>query len=319
MYGNKKMKIIAEPGPSGNVLTTIVIGQKYLDEWMLNAKPQWIEYCKKHELGLIAVTDELISESHPNWKKATWQKMLLGDSFRQAGIECNNVCYLDSDILINPMAPDVFLEYNPETIGLVSQRKNIPFPLDLLLRRIAFLRHNFYDNKYPLDSALFMSLQQIFDYHDVTPQTDYACMGFILFNVNNHSNTMQEWFHRYDRNVDSITGGGDEPLINYEIQNWGNVSWLDYRFQALWVYEMAWKYPFLYARDKINDTLIRECVEASLYSSYFLHFAGSWYESQMWKLGEWFEGDSYKYLSDFNDYLKTEVTGEPQGMIKPDK
>lgn len=83
---------------------------------------------------------------------------------------------------------------------------------------------------------------------------------------------------------------------------------------------MAWKYPFLYNFGKNNKELIKECIEASLYQNYFLHFAGSWHESDMWEIGGFFETKSKKVeLKNYYEYLKEPVTGKPKGVLKPKK
>lgn len=311
------MKVCIKPGKSGNVLVTIAIGDSYLSAWKKNALPGWENYCRRHGLGLIAISEELISKENMVWKKATWQKNLIGEVLSKSNLNINSVCYLDSDILISPFAPNIFDNYDSETIGLVSQINGLPQPLHLTLRRLAFLRHTYYDERYPLDSALFMSPEQIFEFHDVPTYHDYACMGLIVFNVENHHKLMRSWFDKYDRNVQSLTGGGDEPHMNFEIQNWGKITWLPYEFQALWTYEIAWKYPFLYECGKGNPTLIQECIEASLYANHFLHFAGSWHESDMWKLGGIFATENKSsILEAYKKYLEEPVTGEPKGQIK---
>ena len=314
------MKIIIEPSKNGNCLTTIAIGEEYYRSWEKYAAPGWIRYCEKHRLGLIAFDEDLVSSENRFWKKATWQKMLIGGVLSASPYSINNICYLDTDILINHHSPNIFDFYDPEKIGLVSKRKGLPYPYHDVLRRIAFLRHTYYDEEYPLDSSLFMSLEQLYTYHGLAVQPDEACMGLILFNVANHSEIMRSWFNKYDRNVQSVTGGGDQTHANYEIQNWGNVQWLDYRFQALWVYEMAWKYPFLYAYGKDKNELMEQCIEASLFTNYFLHFAGSWHESGMWKCVNVLHGETKnKIFENFMLYLGTPVAGEPKGQIKPKK
>ena len=115
-------------------------------------------------------------------------------------------------------------------------------------------------------------------------QNDLFCAGLFVFNVLEYHSIMKEWFMKYSRDVSTITGGGDQPIMNFEIQNYGKVNWLEYKFQSLWLYEMAWKYPFLYQNRGFDNGIIKQCVEASLFTNYFLHFAGSWYESEMWKI-----------------------------------
>jgi hypothetical protein len=312
------MKILVEAGKSKNFLATIAIGGDYYSEWLENAYPSWKRYCIKHKLGLIVFDTELISRDDPVWKKATWQKMLIAETLKNTSIKVNNVCYLDTDILINHYAPNVFDSYNNNTIGLVSQINNVPFDIETVHRRISFLRHTHYDKEYPLDSAMFMSIQDIYKYHKVDVQDDLACMGLIVFNVYNHAQIMRSWFNKYDSSVDSLTGGGDEPHLNYEIQNWGKITWLNYRFQALWNYEISMKYPFLYSYGRSNQELIKECVEASLMDNYFVHFAGSWYESDMWKIGDIFaQKEKIDELSSYYSYLNTPVLGKPKGQVKP--
>jgi len=80
---------------------------------------------------------------------------------------------------------------------------------------------------------------------------------------------------------------------------------------------MAWKYPVLYDYGREYETLIREWIEASLDQNYFLHFAGSWYESEMFKNGPPFANKyDVKILNYYNQYIKQKVTGEPKGIKK---
>ena len=312
------MKILVKPSKSKNILATIAIGDEYYQSWLKNASPSWKKYCIQHDLGLVVFDKDLISDKDKFWKKATWQKMLIAETLRNSSLSVNNVCYLDTDILINYKSPNIFDDYKSDTIGLVSLVKNMPFPIEESRRKVSFLRHQHYDKKYPLDSAILMSSEKIYAYHNLPVQDDFACMGLIVFNVDNHSELMRNWFNKYDKNVESITNGGDQSHINYEILSWGNITWFDYKFQALWIYEMAMKYPFLYNYGRNKEKLIRECIEASLMTNYFLHVAGLWHESEMWKLGDVFESKKKKReIEDYYKYLDMPVTGEIKGIIKP--
>jgi hypothetical protein len=312
------MKVIIDPGQSNNVIATIAIGDSYYQSWHQHAFPTWKAYCERHELGLVVFDADLIARDDPFWKKPTWQKMLIGNVLSKQMPSVRNVCYLDTDILVNPTAPNVFDAYDPATIGLVSLRKNLPYPYEQVLRRVAFLRNKYYDSKYPLDSALFISVGNLYKFHGLPVQADEACAGMFVFNIENHADLLGTAFLKYDRSIDSITGGGDQTHFNYEVQSCGKVSWLDYRFQAIWLFEMAWKYPFLYdyGRDKLD--VIKECVEASLFTNYFLHFAGTWHESGMWKIGGVLGGpNELERFNGFVEYLKSPVSGMPLGQIKP--
>ena len=94
------MKIIIPPGKSKNIIVTIAIGEKYYNSWLNYSSSTWKLYCNKFDLGLIVLDEELLDQSDICWKKATWQKMLIG-SYLFNKVEVNNICYLDTDFLIN--------------------------------------------------------------------------------------------------------------------------------------------------------------------------------------------------------------------------
>lgn len=314
------INIYIDSGISNNYLVTIAIGKSYLKNWEDYALPFWSIYCKKNSLGLLVVVQDLIDDKNSYWKKATWQKLLIGKQIIKQGINANNICYLDTDILINPFAPNIFEFYDSKKIGMVSNRINLPYPYIDVRRRIAFFRNKYYDSNYPLDSALFIPLDKLYEFHGLKPQSNEACAGLILFNLVEHSKIMSDIFFKYDFSINSITDGGDQTHVNFEFQNLNLVQWLDYKFQALWFYEMAWKYPFLYKKLENDINLLASCIESSLLSNCFLHFAGSWHESNMWKektlIKKIFDNGN---LSEFNEYMKKPVFGKPQGIRKPNK
>ena len=313
------MKVIIEPGKSRNILATVAIGEKYYEPWEKYALPSWRKYCERYDLGLIVFTSDLVSQTDATWKKATWQTLLIGDALKSKLPLVNNVCYLDSDILINHTAPNVFENYDPATIGLTSLRKNLPYPYENTLRRVAYLRNKYYSNTYPLDSALFISVEDLYKFHNLPVQPDEVCCGFYVFNVQNHSEQLKKSFGNYDRTIQSITAGGSQTHFNYEVQSNFTISWFDYKFQAIWLFEMAWKYPFLYNFGKENKALIKECIEASLFTNYFLHFAGLWHESEMWNMeGILDNPEVEKKFEEFNAYLSVPVTGKPVGQVRPE-
>ena len=312
------MRIIREPGKSGNVLATIAIGENYLKPFLEYALHTWQMYAERHDLGIIVFDEDLIPRDHPKWKKANWQKFIIPRQIMQAGLAVGDVCHLDTDILINPSAPNVFAGHDSSKIAVVSQRTGLPYPLQLVLRRIAFYRNRFFSERYPLDSGLFASLEQVYAYSNLPIQPDYACSGVFVFNPARHADLFQSYFDEFDVSVITPTSGGEELHFNYLVQSLGLAEWVDYRFQALWMYEMAWNYPFLYTLDRKDDELVRRCIEASLSTNYFLHFAGSWYESDMWS--------QVKVLTDhevldrwerFAEYLERPVTGKFVGPVKP--
>jgi hypothetical protein len=312
------MKIIIKPKDTNNYIAFVAIGEKYFKEWQKYILPSCRMYCERHGLGLVVFEKDLIDKSHPKWKRVHWHRLLIGKKLKE--LNANNVCYLDADILINPIAPNVFNFHDDEKISVVSQTK-IPFEHSKVLRKIAFLRNRYLSPDYPLDSSLFISIEGYYKYHNFAPQGDVLCSGFFIFNVNNFGHILEEWFFKYPNNLETFNifedHGGDELIINYEFQNYGKIKWLDYKFHALWVYEIAEKYPFLY-QDINNKEILKKCIQASLKQNYFLHFAGSW-EGDVYKDERILDANFFAELQDFDDYLQSPVTGKPVGRIQPHK
>tara|TARA_B110000305_G_scaffold81143_1_gene91268 strand:+ start:1942 stop:2895 length:954 start_codon:yes stop_codon:yes gene_type:complete len=304
---------------SKNFIITIAIGKTYYDTWKKYASPTWIDYCKKHSLGLMIICNYLIDKDHPKWKKPTWHKMLIGNYIQENKLKIENVCYLDTDILINPNSPNIFTLHNKKKISIISATQRMPYSLNYVKKKIAFNRNNYLDKKYPLDSALFMTKRNYYNFHNFSEQKDIINMGVFIFNVNEHSKLMLSWFNKYDKNLKNLTGGGDNPQMSYEILHYGKLNWLEYKFNCLWNFEMASKYSFLYA-DKKNKKLIKTCIEDSLKDNYFLHFAGTWKEGSMWKMKNIFNNKKEKSLNRrFLKYLRVKLTGKPKGRILPQK
>jgi hypothetical protein len=314
------LKVLIPPGKSGNVLATIAIGEQYLQPFMKYAYHTWEMYCRRHDLGLILFDDHLIAKSDQNWKNPYWQKFLIGDYLLKQKLGIRSVCCLDTDILISPLAPNIFENRDETKVGLVSLRKNLAYPYEGSLRRMAFLRNRYFDQKYPLDSSLFVSIDGLYEMIGLDAQDDEACSGVFVFNCELHGLNMSNFYNSFDKSVMDRDGGGEQIFLNHFVQSKGLVEWLEYRFQAMWTYEMANKYPFLYKeKDQDQDlSLIKKCIEASLFTNYFLHFAGSWHEGKMWEQVKVFDTpESLEMFSVFSEYMKTPVYGKPLGAIKP--
>ena len=319
-HNNINMSLKILDSKSKKFLVTLAIGNKIFKTWKKYSKPSWIEYCKKNNLGLIVITKDLIEKKNIFWKKATWQKMLIGDFLKKKyPNKIENVCYLDTDILINPFAPNVFNFHKNNKISVVSVINNLPYDLLSSRKKISYLRNNFYSKKYPLDSSLFMNHKQIYKYHNLTQQKDFFCAGMFMFNINYFANDMSKWFFKYKKNIKTVTGGGDQVHLNYEIFKKNKVKILNYKFQALWIYEIVNKFPFLYDKKIINKKLLKVCIEKSILENYFLHFAGSWHESNMWKIKGILSKKSLNFYLNYLKYFKKKPTGKSQGRILPKK
>lgn len=303
------------------IIGALAVGDKYFDEWLQHASASWMHYANRFNIAIIVFRDEICSKESESWRPIPWQKLLVPSAVVQLTGRDQRVLVLDPDILISPIAPNVFDRSVTGLISVVSQSERLPFPLEEVKRRIAFLRNKMYDSKYPLDSLLFSSVQDIYLRSGFDPQPDYFCGGFMMLDTREHASTMNDWYAAIPpaakRENSEDLSWGEEIYINYVIQASGLAHWLEYEFQAIWIYEMGWRYPFLYGREEDTE-LVRNCIEATLWSCHFLHFAGSWNDSNLWKKCEVFPGPKdLSLIQEFGTYRQKPVFGVPVGRVLP--
>lgn len=311
------IKVLKKPGKKGDAIVTVLITKKYFNFWKKYVYHNWKIYCDRHNLGLIII-DNFIDNAEGK-KKANWHKLLIGKEIINSKIskKIKNVCYLDADILINAYgAPNIFQEHSTNKISVINQYKHLPYDYFQTQKKISFYRHYFYSKKYPLDSSIFMRPSQMFKFHGFEEYDNYFCSGLFIFNINLFSKFLEKIYFKYSKNFKTLTTG-DEPVINYEFQKKAKLKWLDYKYQAIWVYEMANKYPFLYDKNFKNEKIQSACVTSSLMSNYFLHFAGSWYESEMINSSKNYHISNKTMIKKFYKYNKIRPKARPKGLIRP--
>lgn len=309
------IKVIKKSKHLNNYIVTIAIGGKFFKNWKVYSYESWLKYSKKFNIGIIVITKDLISKDDKNWKNANWQKFLIGNALKKSKIKINNVCYLDTDIIINESSPNIFEFHDENKFSVISKRFNLPFEsYSALMTKISLLRKLYLDKNYPLNSALNMSIENLYKFHKLKNQKNEFCSGVFVFNVRKFSDIMTKWFYKYNKKIVTITGG-EQTHLNYEILKTKKVKWLSYKFQAIWLYEMAYKYPFLYFIKK--PKLIQYCIYSALFENYFLHFAGKWPDGNMWKYSKiqknfFFSDKIVKLYNNNKEYLK----GTSKGVIK---
>ncbi len=304
---------------SGNYFCTIAIGKKYEQNFKKFSYNNFFKYCKKNGIGLFLVTKNLIDKKSDYWKKPEWQKLIAPKLIYEKFKKIKNLCMIDTDIIINTQAPNIFNFHKKNKVSVVSIRNYMPYTWEDSTRKIAFLRNNLYSKRYPLDSALNISVKNLYKFHKLSPQKDEFCAGVYILSKS-HFNHFYNFFFEFGRDVKSITNGGEQTHFNHFIQKNFKINILDYKFQAQWVFEMANYYPFLYSNKySKNSNLIASCIDSSLLNNYFLHFAGSWYEGDMWlskKIGKLF-GENFN--KKYNLYKKKKLKGIPIGRLIPKK
>lgn len=312
------MFAIIRPTNSGNFLVTHAVGEKYYQNWTMFSRPSWERYCERNDIGII-VFNSVIPTQQSSKKNLYWEKFLIPKELSNFS-NINNICYLDTDVIINPFCPNLFLDWKWESVNLISQYRDLPYIAhDLLRRKIAFYRNRYLSSSYPLDSALFMKPKELYERNDLSPVEDYACTGVFGLNVHLYADKMRAYYDKIPSSVITLDGG-EEVHLNHFFQTQCHVNWQSYNWQAIWMYEMAANYSFLYER-KEDNSLIADCIFHALTKYDFLHFAGSW-ESFCWRQSRFiFNSDRtsklMQELEDFYAYRKLNLGAKPVGQVRP--
>ena len=286
IFFNKNSKI-------KNYLAAIAIGSKHFKDWKKYAYPSWKAYCKKNNLGIIIIKKDLINKKSFFWKKPTWQRLLIGQYIRENNINISNICVLDTDIFINNLSPNIFKVSNLNKISVVHLHKNLPHSQsDYKLReRLVYLRRYFLNYSYPLRSSITAKPIEIYkNYNLKNSSNDYFQAGVMVYDVNKHYKLLYKIYLKYCSVINKKKFRGVEIPLNHELtKNTRKLHWLDYKFQTIWLYELADKYSFLYRVKKNYKEIKKYCAEEIILNSYFLHFAGTFKDAaKVWKIDNFF-------------------------------
>jgi hypothetical protein len=264
-------------------LITLAIGAGYLERFERLSLPLWRIYAERNNLGLAALIEPY---DDPGEKRFDWQKLLVGKALRSLTSDARRACFIDYDIIPNPFSPDIFFELDPGLVGFVSQRKSLPYGgVDDVLRRVAFFRNKSSRGEYPLDSYLTASPEKIFIDHGLSPYFDYGCGGLFMFDIYSHSAYLEGVFYRGQRGFGFEVNPGEEVYLNHALQSLNELRWLSYKWHAIWQFEMAWSYPWLYKKENQTIGKITDAIVSTISRVNFLHFVGSW-EKWAWEYCE---------------------------------
>lgn len=264
-------------------LVTTAVGEHYFNKWEKYSLPSWERYARKYGLAIVVIKSRLIGGVESEAKNAAWDKLLAPQAVGKIFPMIEKICLLDTDIVISFSAPNVFCFSKRGSYAVVSQERNLPFLIKDVRARIEVLRRRFYSADYPLNSILRASAEDAFRLQGLPSHNDYFCSGLILLDnsifddlANCHSSVAVG---------DALSSTAwEEPFVNDWIQSRSH-SWMPYEFQAIWLFEMAWFFPHLYTIEKSlsHNREVAEILASVLLNRHFLHFAGSWFESEAWE------------------------------------
>lgn len=258
-------------------LVTLVLGEPYRQRFAAHVAPTFRAYAKAHGLSLV-VLDRLLDDSERGRSRSpAWQKCRLFDHPRLRA--CDQVLWLDADIVIAPDAPSVFETVPPGVLGAVEQYSS-PSPDEYAAAQARTRR--------------YLAAKGLAAPDDATPQDFYRHYGFedgpdavvqtgmLVLTPDVHGPAMLATYAE-ERRPDSRDMLFEMRPLSYHLLRSGPVHWLDPRFNALWATTLVNRYPFLMdpgfltAYRERPDLLARlkaACLQTALGEAYFLHFAG---------------------------------------------
>lgn len=303
---------------TSRVIVTTAIGGDYFSNWRRNSYSSWRKYAVDNDLGIVVILSRLITGPESEAKNASWDKLLAPQAIGSVFPSIQHICFMDPDIVISSLAPNVFDLSSEGRYCVVSQERNLPFPIKEVRKRVALLRRHFYDPEYPLDSILQASAEDTFRLQGLPTHSDYFCAGLIMLD--------RSLFDDLAECHSSVSIGGalsavswEEPFVNDWIQSRPH-SWMPYEYQAIWLFEVAWFYPHLYRfRESLADNEeASETISSVLLNRHFLHFAGSWFESDAW-VNAYSKASvaNSRLLDDISMFNPNEATAKSLGKILP--
>ncbi len=265
-----------------NVLVSTATGGNYFENWKRYSASGWRAYAKKYDIGIIIFRATLAPERGAG-RNGSWEKLLSPAAAKTLFPQLEFFCLVDTDVLISPIAENIFTEAITGRYSVVSQERNLPFPIRDVRKRVASSRRLFYDRAYPIDSLILAAPQDVFAVEGLPEHDDYFCAGVIMLDSSLAEDLSDCYYSVSSNQVDNAVAW-EEVFVNHWIQS-RNPNWLPYEYQALWLFEMAWFYPHLYLKGEEvwESAEAQGAVTSTLWRNHFLHFAGSWFESEVWK------------------------------------
>ena len=319
MSGGDCWRFFGEVETAENWLVTTAIGGDYFQRWEDFARDTWLRYARRHGLGIAVAVFDLAEYDEPCLNGA-WQKLLAMRSLREVLDRDVRCAIVDTDVLMGDGAPDVFCAVAPGKVGIVSQVQGIPMELSRMNNRIAYLRATFIDPEFPLVSLLNASPSQLFEWAGLSPVLeDYACSGVIVADTESHAEKFARWYSEAPKTPEYLAlGDWEQTYLNHRIQQLPEVQWMPYEWQALWVFEVAAYYPFLYSQDCPRD-VAQWCLSASLSRNNFVHMAGRWESALLGQRGPLWPSvsDAEVFLRRLREHEESEVTAFMRGKILP--
>jgi len=251
-------------------LTTLNVGDAYRARWERLSKKSWTAYCERHGYDLVPIEAPLDASERARKRSPSWQKCLILGHPGLTGYD--RVVWVDSDILINPLAPSIVEGVPPEKIGAIDESVypsagDRPAIIRMLMAqapRDDLMTARFLETS--LDPGEFHGLVGL-------PKTQRHIVqaGVMVLSPVHHRTLLENVYNSYEDLGHAGYNYEMRPL-SHEIQSRGWQHWIDPRFNALLIW-LGW---LANLRSGARPTMheMRYFIMEQYLRNYFLHFAG---------------------------------------------
>jgi len=262
-------------------LVSLTLGDSYAALFKRYCAPNWQLYAKRHGYDLVIFDQPLDTSSRATSRSPAWQKCLI---LEQPELQAyDQIVWVDSDIIINPTAPCICDNVPHTHIGAVETFSLPTRELNHTCLQRFYTHLDQLKVKYLKEwdsNALYANFDLPTTYQHVV-QT-----GVMVMSPHHHQTAMRNTYHQYEDKGTPSWNYEMRPL-SYELLKHHPITWLNPRFNTIWIYEKLLHYPFLLTGNwpatpsrwsktaQRQHQLFQHCLHAACDNAYFMHFAGT--------------------------------------------
>jgi hypothetical protein len=272
---------------NSKAIVTLVIGDKYLNDWKKICQINWQKYAEKHGYDIVCLDTPLDTSPRAQKRSPAWQKcLILSQEFSK---NYERIIWIDSDILINSSFAPCIIEGVPiDKVGVVNEWSS---PTQDLYTQILNRKYEYYKLA-GLNYSETSTVDKFYSNYGLPGKLDGVVQtGVMVLSPQCHRQILEKVYYEYeDKGL---------PQWNYEMRplSWelleaNSVHWIDPRFNVIWDDYVHLHYPFLL--EKSNSLFLNRVkrklqaialnmgvltnkklyVNTAFLNSFFLHFAG---------------------------------------------
>ena len=234
-------------------LVVIAIGDKYLEHYNNIFRPSHEAYAIKCGYHFRVITDYL-DPALAHKDAITFNKILVCS--QPWSDEYDYIIVIDADILINPNAPSLHLEYTYcNKIGIVDEYSQPTSTIRIEMEKLNNTNYNSGGDYYYDVLKKYIKTDKTFN------------TGVMIFQPLKHRDFLEYVYNKYSSYVvgHRCAYHFEQASIGYELQLANNYIILDNKWNAIWLLESSLN---------INNTIDLYVLDRFSSKNYFIHFVG---------------------------------------------